>query len=1133
MFNQIAAFVRRTAGKMPAWGWTVCGWLTVLGLFVTHQAYRHAVLMEDQSIQAQFDREVDEAMEELGVRLQSHEQLLLSAAALLEHNPQLTDDAWHQFAQTVRLTERYSGVRGLGYLRQTMPGDVAQSLTQARTADGHVHAIYPPGERTDYAPVTLVYPLDDAHSRALGFDAKSEPNRKAALERARDTGQATMSSPVQLIWQAEQDKQQATLMYVPVFRVGMDRGTEQQRRQAIQGWVFSPFVLNEFMAVVARHVPDMVLEVYDQASVNQPALLFQTRAAQLDAWDGYQPLFDVKRTMQAGQRDWRVRFVTLPSWSAGRVHRASRLYLVTGLSLTFGAVGFLAFLIGHRAHALRLVQQATRAMGSSEAKYKQLVESQSDLIAVIALDGTLRYVNTACARFLGQHPHDLVGRCLYDLMWATEAEQIRQHVGQLLEAHLVATAEHRVVDAAGQERWVAWTSSLQESPIEAELQVHLVGRDMTERHRLESQLKDREQRYRGLFDHLQAGFVLAEVVLDDVGLVEDFRFLAINGAFEQMTGWPASRLIGQRVRDLDLVGDEELNLWVKGFGRVALGRGNLQIERLSKTFGRWLDIVAYRPAPLQFALVVHDTTERHMALEARQAQAEAEAANQAKSQFLANMSHEIRTPLNAVLGCAQIGMRDHAQEPSQVLFKRIRDAGQHLLGVVNDVLDFSKVEAGKFEVDAVPTNLSKVVHGALDMVRDRASHKALDMRVEIANDVPAWLILDGMRVEQVLVNLLSNAVKFTERGRVQLQVKVASDQLVVHVIDTGLGMTAEQTARIFSPFEQADKSITRQFGGTGLGLAISANLVILMGGTLSVDSVLGQGSCFKMSLPLQPCEAVPGVAADDVLMPQILQGRRILVVDDVEVNRMIIEDMLSYRGASVSLAEDGLQAVNQVKQMGEGYFHAVLMDLQMPVMDGITAAEQLRQLTPGLPVIALTAHAFLEERERCLAAGMVDHVSKPVEEAVLIRTVATHCGASSQAIAAVPAPMQSEPEAAELAHLAEVDWDGLVGLYGKKPGLLQRAVQSVLQHNGETADKLRQAAQSEDWDTLVFVAHSLKGVAGSIRAPQLRLLASQTEQAGRQHDAEAVALSQDLAQGLEQVLRTLSIKLDEWQTVTS
>ena len=815
MFNQITAFARRTVGKMPPWGWGVCGLLTVLGLFVTHQAYRHATRMEDASIQAQFDREVDEAMEELEVRLQSNEQLLFGAAALLERNPETDSIGWQRFAQTVHLSERYAGVRGLGYARWVTASQLPQAQVQMQTDDGHAHRIYPLASNASQAPVTLVHPLDSAHSGALGFDAYSEPSRRTALDRARDMGQPTMSAPVKLIWQNVDSKRQATVMYMPVFKAGMDRGTAQQRHLAIQGWVFSPFVLEEFMPVIARHVPDMMLAVYDGGAQTNGPMLYQAGKDQLDAWEGYRPIFDVKRTMLAGQREWTVRFVPLPHWAVGRVHRVSHIYAWAGAALTLGAVGFLAFLIGHRAHALRLVQQATRAMGNSEAKYKQLVESQSDLIAVIKLDGTLRYVNMACARFLGQQPELLIGRCLYDLMWANEAEQIRQHVAQLLEAHLVATAEHRVVDALGHERWIAWTSSLQESPDEAELQVHLVGRDMTERQLLESQLKDREQRYRGLFDHLQAGFVLAEVVLNDVGRIEDFRFLAVNGAFEQMSGWHANQLLGRQFRELNLVGDDELDLWIKSFGRVALGKGNMQFERLSKTFGKWLDIVAYRPAPLQFALVVHDTTERHKALEAQRAQAEAEAANHAKSQFLANMSHEIRTPLNAVLGCAQIGLRDHANEPSQVLFKRIRDAGQHLLGVVNDVLDFSKVEAGKFEVDAIPTQLNQIIHGALDMVKDRALGKHLQLEAKVSEDVPKWLLLDGMRLEQILVNLLSNAVKFTERGGVQLQALVDDGHLIVKVVDTGLGMTPEQMARIFSPFEQADKSITRQFGERG------------------------------------------------------------------------------------------------------------------------------------------------------------------------------------------------------------------------------------------------------------------------------------------------------------------------------
>lgn len=1130
MFNQITAFVRRTVGKMPPWGWGVCSLLMVLGLLVTYQSYLHASRMEAAAIRTQFDREVDDAMEELRAQLQSHEQLLFAAAAMLERDPDTNHVAWQRFTQTIRLSERYAGARGLGYVRWTPSSELGKFEAQAQTGDGRTHAIYPSGPRPAYAPVALLQPLDDAHIKSLGFDVMSESLRQSALIKARDTGQAAMTAAVKLTCQDPGDENAATVMYVPVYRAGMDRGTAQQRRVALQGWVFSPYVLDEFMAVVARHAPDLMIQVQDGVQAEDPKTLYQVRRAELDAWDQYQPLFDVRRTVSVGQRDWSVRFVPLPNWGAGRVQPRSRLHLLSGLILTFAGVGFLAFLIGHRAHALRLVQQATRALGNSEAKYKQLVEAQSDLIAVIALDGTLRYANQACARFLGVAPEALVGRCLYDLVWATEAEQIRQHVAQLLDEHLVATAEHRVVDASGREHWIAWTSTLQESPLDADLQVHLVGRDMTDRHLLESQLKDREQRYRGLFDHLQAGFVLAEVILDDIGLVTDFRFLAINGAFEQMTGWQAGRVLGRRARELNLVGDDELNLWVRSFGRVAQGKGNLQFERLSKTFGKWLDIVAYRPAPLQFALVVHDTTERHMAQEAQRAQAEAEAANRAKSQFLANMSHEIRTPLNAVLGCAQIGMRDHASEPSHVLFKRIRDAGQHLLGVVNDVLDFSKVEAGKFEVDAMATQLSKVIHGAVDMVRDRANSKKLQLEVDISDQVPPWLLLDGMRVEQVLVNLLSNAVKFTERGSVNLRVCLEDKQLMVRVVDTGLGMTPDQMARIFSPFEQADKSITRQFGGTGLGLAISANLVTLMGGSLSVHSEIGQGACFSMSLPLLPCEPVVGDVVGDDIPAQILQGRRILVVDDVEVNRMIIEDMLTYRGATVLLAEDGQQALDLVQQVGAEHFHAVLMDLQMPVMDGITAAERLRLEAPGLPVIALTAHAFAEERERCLAVGMVDHVSKPVEESVLIRTVATHCGASSMAVASEPAPVLLEDESSE--SIDALDWDGLVALYGKKPGLLQRAVQSVLQHNESTADKIRQAVAQQDLDTLVFVAHSLKGVAGNIRAPQLRQLASEAEQAARRHDPQTGPLCLALAHGLEQLLAQLAVKLDQWQAVT-
>ncbi len=982
MFNALAASVRRTWAALPMWGWGVCGALLLLGWTFSWLAYQHADQLESEALQLQLNREVDEAMDELGTQLRSHEPLLLAATALLEREPGITNKGWRQFM------------------------------------DG-----------------------------------------------------------------------------------------------------------------VAQHVPDLALEVYDGREQNVAKLLHQARRDRRPT-SALSPTFEWQRSIWVGQREWVLHFETLPSWDAAHAHRTALLYGIAGATLTLAAAGLLAFLIGHRAHALRQLQQTTQALGSSEAKYKQLVEAQSDLIAVIALDGTLRYVNTACARFFGRDPAALEGKCLYDLVLSSDPEQIRQHVAQLLEQRLIGTSELRIPDAQGRVRWIAWTSTLQESADDADLQVHLVGRDMTERHELESQLKDREQRYRGLFEHVQAGFALTEVILDDNGLVQDFRFLAANQAFERLTGWRAVDVLGRTVRQLGLVDPDELELWVKSFGKVALGRGNLQFERMSKTFGRWLDVVVYRPAPLQFALMLHDSTERHRAQEAQRAQAEAEAESRAKTLFLANMSHEIRTPLNAVLGCAQIGLRDHAADSSGALFQRIRDAGQHLLGVVNDILDFAKVESGKVDIDARPCSLSAVAHAALDMVRDRAAAKQLDLLCLVDEAVPAWVSTDPMRLEQILVNLLSNAVKFTQHGSVRLMIGVDGDRVRAAVTDTGVGMSEDQMARVFSPFEQADKSITRQFGGTGLGLAISANLAQLLGGALKVQSQLGHGSTFTLSWPLvlaEPGEALP---THDALPPDALRGLRVLVVDDVEVNRMIIEDLLTHRGAKVVLAADGQEALDLVARLGAAHFHVVLMDVQMPVMDGITAAERLREMAPQLPVMALTAHAFAQERARCLAAGMVDHINKPVDEAEMVRSVARCCGI---VLAEVDAKAKAEVtvSAAIESTGIELDWAGLVALYGKKPGLLQRAIQSVLTHNRDTARKLREAVAQRDLDTLVFVAHSLKGVAGNIRASQLRELASQTEQAGRRHDDEAYGLAMSLADGLEQALSQLSTNLDAWTAVTS
>ncbi len=385
---------------------------------------------------------------------------------------------------------------------------------------------------------------------------------------------------------------------------------------------------------------------------------------------------------------------------------------------------------------------------------------------------------------------------------------------------------------------------------------------------------------------------------------------------------------------------------------------------------------------------------RTVALEA--ARAEAERLARVKSEFLANMSHEIRTPINGILGLARMGFRDNAgRDAVQAVFARILGSGQLLLGIINDILDYSKIEAGKLRIEAIPVDLGKLIGDTLAIAEDSATAKGLALRLRHRSPLPAACLSDPLRIAQILMNLLSNAVKFTEAGHVTLEVGREGDSLVFAVVDTGIGMNAGQLASVFAPFEQADKSTTRRFGGTGLGLTITRRLVELMGGTLSADSQEGVGSRFEVRLPcveaprVQPPAPAPQPASDTHLR---LAGLRILVAEDNAVNQLILEDNLASEGAEVTLANNGQEAVEHVRLRGATGFDVVLMDLQMPVMDGYEATRQLRTLAPDLPVIGQTAHALDDERTASLAAGMADHLAKPIDPELLVATLLRHAG---------------------------------------------------------------------------------------------------------------------------------------------
>ena len=809
-------------------------------------------------------------------------------------------------------------------------------------------------------------------------------------------------------------------------------------------------------------------------------------------------------------------------------------------------------------------QRLTEALIEAENRSRRRIELLSEVVFETDGNACLVYLNNAWHSVLGVQPEACLGRRLDAYL----VDEDRPALARLISgsdgpspAIANSRTQLRVRRADGSIAWI--DLSVARLPRGGTVGVF---HDITEQRSAQDEL---------------AKLSLVASSTDNMVVITDAegRIDWVNPAFVQRTGYVLEEAKGRKPGQL-LQGAGTDRQVIARIGR-SLAKGDsvreeiLNYTRSGEPYWVSLQISAIRGSDgkvTQFVSVQSDVTERKRfeqeileqkdALEDRvrdrtaelaHAKEIAEEAVRTKSAFVANMSHEIRTPLNAIIGLTYLSLQDSLPPSQRDRLSKIEQAGRALMGTINDILDFSKIEAGALVLESVPFTIAQVLENVDTMVGDAARAKGLTFAGHVEQDVPAWLVGDSVRLQQVLINIAGNAVKFTGQGEVRIDVRLQRTkgtwvELEFNVRDTGIGLTPEQISRLFRAFSQADSSTTRLFGGTGLGLTISKHLVESMQGTISVKSVPQSGSVFTFTVRLgsmagfeHPKSNAPLMSSDAELHAR-LNGARILVAEDNEFNQQVVVELLERVGARVTLAHNGIVALARLDDSGP--FDLVLMDVQMPDMDGYEATQVIREQeqTRDVPIIAMTANVTKEDRARCLDAGMNDFQPKPIRPDLFYQTVAQWIRPRQPA---AEARLQDVLQAEALLDDAEVmpspptepvepsvfDMNLVRTLAGGNEVIAQNLAKRYLQAARRAHSDMQAAGASGDFVAVGRVGHRLKSASAQVGAMSLATASIALERLGAMagiigngegtHQAEAAELINQIGTLVDRLEREL------------